>query len=311
MLTQVNLGRRNTRANSCLQNLRSTTLIQCNFIYSLHMKIDLKQIIPNENFTIKIREWLDVIKAEHGRLQRQLMKHVEGRIREVTDRNGFSRFYIASEEDPNGKYVSKENLGEIEAIAQRDYNKKVLAAIEAKIKTLDAFLAKFCGGDIAEAFTKLKPGRKSMVQPIAVTDEDYATAWSSLPYKAKGFESGATEIFSASGQRVRSKSEAIIADILADAGVPYRYEFPVNVRGMGMVHPDFYCINPRTRKVFIWEHFGMMNDSNYAEKAIGKISMYANAGWTLGSNLLATFESAAQPLNSKAVKNTLLQFLGA
>ncbi|MCQ2096621.1 MAG: hypothetical protein MJY87_01595 [Fibrobacter sp.] len=275
------------------------------------MKIDLKQIIPNENFTSEIREWLDAIKTEHGRLQRTLKKHVEGRIREATDRNGFSRFYLVSGEAPNGKYVCKENLDEIEAIAQRDYNKKVLAAIESNIKTLEAFLAKFCGSDIAEAYTKLKPGRKSMVQPIAVTDEDYATAWLSLPYKAKGFESGTAEIFSASGLRVRSKSEAIIADILADAGVPFRYEFPVNIRGAGTFHPDFYCINLRTRKEFIWEHFGMMSDCDYAEKAIGKISLYAKAGWTLGNNLLATFESTAQPLNSKAVKQTLLQFLGA
>lgn len=273
------------------------------------MKIDLKQIIPNENFTSEIREWLEAIKVEHGRLQRTLKKHVEGRIREVSDRNGFSRFYLVSGEDSNGKYVCKENLDEIETIAQRDYNKKVLVAIEANIKTLEAFLAKFCGGEIAEAFTKLKPGRKSMVQPIAVTDEDYAAAWSSLPYKTKGFESGATEIFTAKGLRVRSKSEAIIASILADAGVPFRYEFPVNVRGMGTVHPDFYCVNPRTRKEFIWEHFGMMSDCDYVENAIGKIFLYAKAGWTLGYNLLATFESTAQPLNSKAVKNTLLQFL--
>lgn len=268
------------------------------------MKIDLKQIIPNENFTSEIREWLEAIKAEHGRLQRTLKKHVEGRIREASDRNGFSRFYLVSGEDPNGKYVSKENLDEIETIAQRDYNKKVLVAIEANIKTLEAFLAKFCGGEIAEAFTKLKPGRKSMVQPIAVTDEDYAAAWLSFPYKAKGFESGTAEIFSANGLRVRSKSEAIIADILSDASIPFRYEFPVNIRSMGTIHPDFYCINPRTRKEFIWEHFGMMSDSNYAENAIGKIFLYAKAGWTLGSNLLATFESAAQPLNSKAVKKS-------
>ncbi len=150
-----------------------------------------------------------------------------------------------------------------------------------------------------------------MVQPIAVTDEDYVAAWLSFPYKAKGFESGTAEIFSANGLRVRSKSEAIIADILSDANIPFRYEFPVNIRSMGTIHPDFYCINPRTRKEFIWEHFGMMSDSNYAENAIGKFFLYAKAGWTLGSNLLATFESAAQPLNSKAVKRTLLQFLGA
>lgn len=275
------------------------------------MKIDLKQIIPNEKFTSEVREWLAAIKAEHGRLQRTSKKQVDGRIREATDRNGFSRFYLVSGDDPNGKYASKENLDEIEAIAQRDYNKKVLAAIEANIKTLETFLAKFCGSNIAEAFTKLKPGRKSMVQPIAVTDKDYAAVWSSLPYKAKEFESGTAEIFSASGLRVRSKSEAIIADILADAGVPFRYEFPVNVRGAGTFHPDFYCLNPHSRKEFIWEHFGMMSDCDYAENAIGKISLYAKTGWTLGSNLLATFESTAQPLNSKVVKNTLLQFLGA
>ena len=65
-----------------------------------------------------------------------------------------------------------------------------------------------------------------------------------------------------------SKSEIILADLLNRNGIPYRYEYPVHLKGWGKVYPDFTLLDVRKRREIYWEHFGMMDDSEYAEKAI-------------------------------------------
>ena len=73
-------------------------------------------------------------------------------------------------------------------------------------------------------------------------------------------------LFSENGERVRSKSEVIIADILKNNGIPYRYEYPVLINRN--IHPDFCCLNVRTRKEYFWEHFGKMDDIEYARQKL-------------------------------------------
>ena len=43
------------------------------------------------------------------------------------------------------------------------------------------------------------------------------------------------------------------------------------------LHPDFYCLNLRTRQEFAWEHFGMMDDPDYASTTAEKLRLYALA----------------------------------
>lgn len=127
-------------------------------------------------------------------------------------------------------------------------------------------------------------------------------AWRHLPYTGKTFEINAPEFYTANGVRVRSKSEVIIADALDRAGIPYRYEFPTSVKGWGTLYPDFTCLRPSTREEVIWEHFGLMGEPDYAENAVQKLAHYAASGYTIGKNLIATFESAATPLSVKQVQ---------
>ena len=91
------------------------------------------------------------------------------------------------------------------------------------------------------------------------------------------------------GEYVRSKSELIIADRLFDAGIPYHYEVACERKKWIISYPDFLVLNPRTKKEYYWEHFGMMGDPTYLEQTLGKIEKYARYGITLGNNLIATF----------------------
>ena len=112
-------------------------------------------------------------------------------------------------------------------------------------------------------------------------------------------------------EKVRSKSECIIANMLDSAGVPYRYEeiVPLNAMFGVFLHPDFTVLNKRTRKVYYWEHFGRMGDPEYAAHALPRISEYLNFGFFPGKDLLMTFESLECPLNTTDVERMIEEYL--
>lgn len=106
-------------------------------------------------------------------------------------------------------------------------------------------------------------------------------------------------VFTEKDEKVRSKSEKIIADKLNLMGIPYIYELPLHLDGLGYIKPDFTALNPDTREECIWEHFGMMENPEYASKAMNKLNVYARNGYTVGDNLIITMEGQSQPLNTR------------
>ena len=131
-----------------------------------------------------------------------------------------------------------------------------------------------------------------------------------MPYKlASRIATQLTEFFSNDGIRVRSKSELIIANMLEQNGIPYRYEYPLMLKDMGTVRPDFTCLNIRTRKEYIWEHFGMMDNIAYANKNIVKIESYEQSGYYLGKNMIMTFETSQHAISSNIIKAMIEEYL--
>ena len=117
------------------------------------------------------------------------------------------------------------------------------------------------------------------------------------------------ELYTAKGERVRSKSEVMIADLLNKETIPYRYEYPLYLKGFDLVYPDFTVLNVKKRKEIYWEHFGMMDDSEYVEKAMKKITVYAQNGIFPGINLIVTFETRKTPLNQKMAMLVIKEYL--
>ena len=130
-----------------------------------------------------------------------------------------------------------------------------------------------------------------------------------MEYNGKDFYEDIPEFYTSAGERVRSKSEIIIADLLSKENIPYRYEYPLYLKGLGKIFPDFTTLNTRTRKEFIWEHLGMMDDPMYVENALQKISAYEQNGFFPGENLILTFESEKNPLNQKLLSLLLQKHL--
>lgn len=120
---------------------------------------------------------------------------------------------------------------------------------------------------------------------------------------------GDNAIITEKGEAVRSKFEKIIADKLYMKEIPYVYEQPLYLKGYGYVVPDFKILNVRTKKEYYLEHFGMMDDYEYAKNAIKKIECFQKNEIYPGEKLLITLEASDSPLNMIILEKMVNKYL--
>ena len=143
------------------------------------------------------------------------------------------------------------------------------------------------------------------IKPLYPQDDEFLKKWNDEDYSHMGFSEDSPKFYSRKGERMRSKSETIIANALEKYGIPYMYEYPIEIGGRSY-HPDFKILNLRTRETIYWEHFGMMDDRDYLNESVRKINVYTLHGLVLGGNLIATYETIKTPLDCKVVE-TMVQ----
>ena len=102
------------------------------------------------------------------------------------------------------------------------------------------------------------------------------------------------------GIPVRSKSEVLIANTLFSKHIPFRYEACLQL-GSHAVYPDFTIRHPVTKKIYYWEHLGMMGEEDYLDNALTKIRRYCRNNIYPDGNLILTYESLQTPLDSELV----------
>ena len=147
---------------------------------------------------------------------------------------------------------------------------------------IEAFLKKH-DDLVFKVYTDMKEGKRILVEPYVLTDDEFARRWQEKKYTGGKFEEDDPAYYTKRGDRVRSKSEQIIADRLFDAGVPYRYEYPFvydSFEGKKQIFTDFTALNRRTRTAYRWEHFGRMDDPKYRKTFFWKQSVYSQNKWT-------------------------------
>ncbi len=259
---------------------------------------------------------------EHKRLLEGLQQQVEGGLRDapegflrvVTNNSGRTQYYVKNKSDeevhPQGHYLKKENITLANRIAQRDYDESMLAEIKKEIKVIDTYLKK-CNPDLLEReYDKLSKSRRMLVKPWIKPLDEYVKEWQKIQYSGKTFNDDNTQaIYTEKGERVRSKSEKIIADKLFMKGIPYRYEYPLKIKGYGEIYPDFLCLNKAKRKEIYWEHMGMMSNSEYCKSAIKKINIYTRNGYKYGEDIIFTYESAEAPLDTYVIDSIIDTYL--
>ncbi|SHL36788.1 hypothetical protein [Fibrobacter sp. UWEL] len=255
--------------------------------------------LSTDNIVEAATKRLQELEAVLPILEGACAKKVTERLRILQKKNSFQYYVIPKGDNSNGIYLHAKQISKAATIAQFDYNQKVIDLMKRDVKTLQSFLNSYHPEKYDQAFSTLNPGRKQILNPIRYPDEEYVKRWCDVPYEGLSFHNEHNEYFTDKGIRVRSKSEMIIANKLSKAGVPFRYEAPVIFETPRHIkfHPDFTCLNVRTRKEIIWEHFGIMDDPDYANETLQKIGLFAANGYRLGDNFLATFENGRTTLS--------------
>ena len=252
---------------------------------------------------------------------RNLKNAPEGRLR-IAQRESGAYYYHVTDTSPEwGDYLPQTESKSIAQLVQKEYDQTVLAEMQRELKAVDRFLKSFCPKRLHDIFEKLLPARRKFVQPVRLPDEEFAERWLAVKYSGKGMAADAPLLETSRGERVRSKSEVIIADTLDRLKILYRYEFPhqlkVRRNSCGQdssrrtitFHPDFTCLNIRTRREFIWEHFGRMDDPEYIAETLGKFETYTANGIFPGEFLIFTMETQERPLNPATVEALARKYL--
>lgn len=234
-----------------------------------------------------------------------------GHLRVSKHRETFQYYLVTQKGDTHGKYIPQSKSKLIASLAQRDYDSDVLKVLHKQANALEMCLAKFNPQELESLHAELSPARKAFIEPICKTDDEFLQEWNNSKKAKKPLLDEAT-LDTANGELVRSKSEIIIADTLMHLGIPYHYEVPktIKVRGKKVTfHPDFTCLNTRTRKEVIWEHFGMLDNQEYANSAVQKIAAYATNGFFIGDNLIVSMETIDTPFTAKQAKQLAEKWL--
>ena len=227
----------------------------------------------------------------------------------IDSRKDKPQYYRSNRSGKRGKYIKASDIGVAQGLAQADYLRRVLKATNDEITKIEGMIRFYSKGTMEDIADKLHPVRKNLIMPVWLSDEEFVADWLSEPYEKMGFAPGTAEYYTTDKERMRSKSEVIIAEYLKKYDIPYQYEFPLWLNEFKMVRPDFKVLNVRTRETFFWEHLGKMGDPEYAETNVKKIEDYINAGLIPGKNLILTLETSAHPLNSRVIDKIIEEYL--
>ena len=248
------------------------------------------------------------LKSNANTIKRRLDTYQKGNLKIKRVKNK-TYYCIADENSGKQRYINVSNIKEAQNIAQRDYDLKYLKHVESEIKDIEGLLAKKYSDKAKNCYSGINEGRKKLIQPFEMSDEDYIRKWLAMPYQPKEFtENDVTEYYTDKGERVRSKSEIIIANMLKTLNIPYKYECPLKI-GDILLYPDFTILDVKGRRERYLEHFGMMGDLDYVNNMMLKISTYEKNNIFIGDKLICTFESAKRPLNISTLKNKLSMLL--
>ncbi len=283
--------------------------------------------LPPSQIEAQLKERIEQLENLLVIKEKALKKAPQGSLRVSKSHGSVQYYHKVDKAEKNGRYLDSEHLELAKALAQKNYNIKLQSVIQKELALLQTALTQMQkitqGSQVSlSVLEQINPDSRALVKPATLTDAQYAAAWLSPKYKGNPFKPEEQVLYTSNRERVRSKSEVLIADTLKRLGVPYRYEFPLVLKTGGRdqtdistrskkitVHPDFLCLNLRTRQEFIWEHFGRMGDSDYSKKTAQKLRTYSENNIHPGKNLIITVEAVGLPLSSMYIEEIIQTYL--
>ena len=250
--------------------------------------------------------------AELAQIEKQILAlekslaHAPDGSLNVKPARGYPQYFqYLKDGAPKRRYLGRKDEKLRKSLAQKDYEITLLKVLKGKASVLKYCQEHYPKQSIDDVYEALSPARKALVTPVRPVDAQFVKQWQEAPYTGREFSGDDRgRYFTEKGERVRSKSEMIIAEALDRAGLPYKYECPLRIKDR-ILYPDFTILDMRTRQERYLEHFGMMDKPEYLDTFFKKLHFYEANGYLPGEKLIMTFESSAMPLDVRLMRSII------
>lgn len=246
------------------------------------------------------------LNSEISKIKKEYVSMPSGRLH--CYKNGESyKWFRVSDDGASRKYIKRDNRDLAVMLARKEYLKAKLMDLEAESMAYSALLSKWPESSRVEALIERSDGFRELLADVKRPIEDKALEWQKAPYNHNMNYPEKLNVPTGLGYYVRSKSERDIALMLTEHGIPFRYECELILNGM-VLYPDFMVLNPKTHKLYIWEHFGLSGDKNYDKSVACKLDTYRENGYYPMINLITTYETKDNPLDLTLVEDLIKHF---
>lgn len=254
---------------------------------------------------------INKLQAQCDYLRHKLSTFPEGEL--FIQKNGsYHRWRLKMKE--KSVYCPKSNRSLAEVMALKKYYSLLLLEAEEELSLLNFYKKNFSSANRSRALSAsdllsesspyyefLQSHFSKDKLPVSVQK------WCSEAYETNGSHPEHLIHTTLAGHKVCSKSEVIIANLLYTNHIPYRYEAALALNEM-TVYPDFTILHPTSQQLFYWEHFGMMDKSNYCDAACNKLKSYCYNGIFPSMQLITTYETGKVPIRSEQVQQIITQY---
>jgi len=263
-----------------------------------HLIADLKEAQDDLNSLIRKLEKLEDSEPE-GKIGIKHGKYPYFNLR--TEKSG-----------KTGQYLKKNEKQLITALSQKRFNHGLKDAAGTELARIEKCLA-IMGNDsfsVQGVLASMPEEIRPFIDPDLINQTDSQAKWNTDKNHRTNPIVAENTFTTSNGEKVRSKSEFIIAELLKNAGVPYCYEKPLDqYTGRYDIFPDFTCLNKRTGKTYYWEHFGRIDDPKYCIDFVMRIQNYAAVDIFPGSELLISLETQRYQIRTTYIKALIDRFL--
>ena len=251
----------------------------------------------------QITEICDRYRRDYGKLLDELEYAPEGNMIN-SNAHGRSRYLKIIYENGKQRRTVLHDDNAIKHYARKAYIQKAKSALESNIKVLEKAMNAIVDyspdamiGKLPRAYIEL-PVEYFCINLASGREEGHRSDearrlkehadWAREDYEKSSMYPEHLIHRTSLGFRVRSKSELLIIEQLADYGVIPRYEQLLYLGSYTFV-PDFTFLDSKGDE-FYWEHAGRMDDRNYQMNHKRKMELYERAGIVPWQNLIVTYD---------------------
>lgn len=270
-------------------------------------KENILSIIPS-HLSEEINERITLLHSIVDELEKKLPSFPEGKIHVLPGKTEKSfRYYLRTDHaDKTGIYLDKSKRKLKKIYSDKRYYEDMLKNSKRELQTLLRAQRALSGDSLIEAYLKQTAGVKAIIDPLIVDDETFIREWINCYYEGLPFDiNDDSEHYSDKGERMRSKSEVLIANSLIRHNIPYKYECPIIIKNGEKRYPDFTILDVKNRKEKYWEHLGRMDDMSYVAKNLCKLNEYKKLGIFVGKNLIISYEYSYKQLGAREIEELI------